>query len=65
MIQLTDNLAMTADEYCYIVGQPRTRPGKGLTMEKPRYYSTAAQAVTAALETALRHGVADGTITSL
>lgn len=65
MIRLTDKLAMTADEYGYIIGQPRTRPDKGLVLEKPKYYPTAAQAVSAALQMALRKGVADGTITTL
>ena len=65
MIQMTDNLAMTADEYSYIVGQPRTRPDKGVVLVKPRYYPTAAQAVSAALQMTLRKGVADGTITTL
>lgn len=54
-----------ADDYSYIVGQPRTRPDKGLVLEKPRYYPTAALAVSAALQLSLRGMVADGTITTL
>lgn len=65
MIQLTDKLALTADEHCYIVGEPRQRPGRPLELKDPRYYSTAAQAVQGALNTAMRQSVADGSITSL
>lgn len=65
MIQLTKGLAMTADEHCYIVGQPRQRADKGTVLRKPTYHPTAAQAVSAALDRTLRQGVADGTITTL
>lgn len=65
MIQLTDNVAVTADQYQYIVGTPRTRPDKGITINKPRYYTTLAGAVKGALSQALRDKVADGTITTL
>lgn len=65
MIQLTTHLAMTADDYCYIVGKPRQRAAKGFKMDKPKYYSTADKAVTAALDRALRDAVADGSITTL
>ena len=37
MIQLTKDLAMTADGHCYIVGQPRQRPDKGLLLDNPTY----------------------------
>lgn len=56
---------MTADENCFILGRPRTRADKGLTLDNPRYYSTAAQAVRAALLSAMRQGVAEGSITTL
>lgn len=65
MIQLTDNLVVTADQYQYIVGTPRTRPDKGITIDKPRYYTTLAGAVKAAVSQAMRDKVADGTITTL
>lgn len=65
MIQLTDNLVVTADQYQYIVGTPRTRPDKGITIDKPRYYTTLAGAVKGALSQALRDKVADGTVTTL
>ena len=65
MIQLTDNLVVTADQYQYIVGTPRTRPDKGITIDKPRYYTTLAGAVKGALSQALRAKVSDGTIPTL
>lgn len=65
MVQLTKELAMTADNHCFIVGRPRQRVGKALEMMEPSYYSTAAQAVQGALNRAMRKGVADGSITTL
>lgn len=65
MIQLTDNLVVTADQYQYIVGTPRTRPDKGITIDKPRYYTTLAGAVKGTLSQALRDKVPDGTVTTL
>jgi len=41
MIQLTEDLAMIADDHCYIVGKPRQRPGRPVEMENPTYYTTA------------------------
>ena len=65
MIQLTKDLAMTADEHGYIVGQPRQRPDKGTVLDRPTYHATAAQAVSAALARTMRQAVEDGTITTL
>lgn len=65
MIQLTKELAMTADGHCYIVGQPRQRADKGMILRDPTYHTTAAEALRTAVQRALRQGVADGTITSL
>lgn len=65
MIQLTQELAMTADEHGYIVGKPRQSADKVVRLDKPTYYPTAAQAVSSACARALRQGVADGTITTL
>ena len=65
MIQLTKDLAMTADEHCYIVGKLRQRADRGTILDKPTYHTTAAQAVSAALNRALRQGVSDGSITTL
>lgn len=65
MIQLTENLAMTADEHCYIVGKPRKSVGRGEELRNCTYHSTAAQAVSAALSHAMRQDVADGSITTL
>ena len=43
MIQLTEKLVMTADKHCYIVGEPKQRPGRPFEIKEPKYYSTAAQ----------------------
>ena len=37
MIYLTDKLAVTADSECYMVGKPRQRAGKGVSVDNPRY----------------------------
>lgn len=65
MIQLTEKLVMIADKHCYIVGEPKQRPGRPLEIKEPKYYSTAAQAVQGALYTAMRQSVEDGSITAL
>lgn len=65
MIQLTKGFAMIADDYCYTVGKPRQRADGRIVLDKPTYYSTAAQAVSGALVRAMRQGVADGSITTL
>lgn len=72
MIQLTKDLWLKADDHCYIVGklnkQRRNGPEGGRRareLDKPTYYSTAAQAVSGALRRAMRQGVADGSITTL
>ena len=64
MIQLTEKLVMTADKHCYIVGEPKQRPGRPFEIKEPKYYSTAAQAVQGALYTAMRQSVEDGSITT-
>lgn len=65
MIYLTDKLAVTADSECYMVGKPRQRAGKGVSVDNPRYYPTLAQAVRGAVSTTLRQKVAASEITSL
>lgn len=65
MIQLVGGLALDADEYSFIVGKPRQRPGRGTILDRPRYYASISQAAQGALEQALRQGVADGEIGSL
>lgn len=65
MIQLTKRLVMTADDHCYIVGEPYQKAGRPLEIRKPTYYSTAAQAVQGALKRTMRKAVADGEITTL
>lgn len=65
MITLTDKLAVTADSECYMVGRPAQRRGKGVELRSPRYYSTLAQAVRAAVSATLRQKVAENEITTL
>lgn len=65
MIQLTKDLWLSADDYCYIVGKPEHSADKPVRIRKPTHHATAAQAVSAALNRALRMGVADGSITTL
>ena len=72
MIYLTDKLAITADSVCYIVGSPveavQESGGKRCKAPKlrsPRYYSTLAQAVRAAVSATLRQKVAEDEITTL
>ena len=35
---LTDKLAVTADGECYMVGRPRQRAGRAVSVDNPRYY---------------------------
>lgn len=72
MIYLTDKLAVTADSECYMVGRPvemvQESGGKRCKAPKlrsPRYYSTLAQAVRAAVSATLRQKVAENEITTL
>lgn len=65
MIQLTDGLAMTADEHGYMIGKPRQKPGKGIVMDSPTCYVTVAQAAQGALDRAMRKAVASGCVTTL
>lgn len=64
MIQLTEDLAMTANEYGYIVGTPRTKAGNGVVLDHPTYHATAAQAVSSALQRTMHKAVQDGTVTT-
>ena len=65
IIQLTPNLAMIADDHCFIVGKPRIKSGSPIKIEKPRYYTTVAQAVRGALQQAMREKVQNSEITTL
>lgn len=69
MIQLTDNLAIFADEHQYILATPRasvSKDGKPTTrMSNPRYFSTLTTALKQAVALSVRSGVADGSITAL
>ncbi len=65
MIQLTKDLAMTADQYGYTVGKPFKEKDNYVRLKNPTYYGTAAQAVRGALSRTLHQGIADGSITTL
>ena len=65
MIYSTDKLAVTADGECYMVGRPRQRAGRAVSVDNPRYYPTLAQAVRGAVATTLRQKVATSEITTL
>lgn len=63
MVYLTEAFVLSADEYSFIVGKPRARPGRGIVIDSATYYTTAAKAASAAVLRAMRQGVADGSIT--
>ncbi|SCI04444.1 Uncharacterised protein [uncultured Ruminococcus sp.] len=65
MIQLTDNLFVTADERNYIVGTARQRADRGIVMDSPSYFTTMSQAVRYAVSLALKERVANDQITTL
>lgn len=65
MIQLTDNLFVTADERNYIVGKPREKASKGSLLLSPSYFTTITQAVRYAVSRALKEQVANNQITTL
>lgn len=68
MIQLTENLAVTADDLQYIVGRPIQRERNGsqvIEIRRPRYCPTLAGAVKYAVDQALRDKVAADEITTL
>lgn len=45
MIYLTDKLAVTADGECYMVGRPRQRAGRAVSVDNPRYYRSFVQEI--------------------
>lgn len=69
MIQLTDKIAVTADENQYIVGRPRQKTDENgketVRINNPCYYTTLAAAVKSVVAQAMRDNVADGSITTL
>lgn len=66
MIQLTEKLALDADENQFIVGEPRMG-GKAqrFILRNPSYHVTLEAALAHALKSCLRQGVAEGSITTL
>lgn len=69
MIQLTDKLAVTTDNECYIVGKIVPTGGgktsKAPKLRDPHYFTTMAKAVRYAVSSTLRQGVANSEITTL
>ena len=68
MVQLTEDLAVIADDLQYIVGRPVTRERGGepvLEIRRPRYYPTLAAAVRGAVSQAMRDKVAANDISTL
>ena len=65
MIQLTDTLALTADEHNYIVGKPRGNVSKGSLLSSPSYFTNITQAVLYAVSQAMRERVAKNQVTTL
>ena len=65
MIQLTNDFYMTADNHQYIVGTLWQRPGRDASLENPRYYTTAREAVLDTVTRAMRLKVSSGEITTL
>lgn len=65
MIYITHKLAVTADEYQYIVGEPRERKGRGVELRHRRYYPTMALAIQGAISATLRQRVSEGAIDTL
>lgn len=65
MIQLTDTLALTADEHNYIVGRARQRAARGIVIESPSYFTSITQAVLYAVSQAMRERVAKNQVTTL
>ena len=68
MIQLTENLAVIADDLQYIVGKSVQRERNGeavIEMRRPQYYPTLAGAVRGAVSQAMRDKVEENEITTL
>lgn len=67
MIQLTENLAVIADDLQYILGKPIQRERNGATVteiRRPRYYPTFEGAVRGAVAQTLRDKVQSEEITT-
>ena len=66
MIELMENLCITADRNQYILGKMRQRTGEArVEVVDPQYFATIDVAVKAAISRILRGKVQDGQITSL
>ena len=68
MIQLTDKLAVAADENQYIVGVSTTGIRNGVEcarINRPKYFTTLSGAVKCAVSIAMREKVATSEITTL
>lgn len=65
MIQLTDTLALTADEHNYIVGRARQRAGRGIELDSAGYFTSITQTVLYAVSQDMRERVAKNQVTTL
>ena len=65
MIKLTENLCITADSNCYILGVPYTNKKGELVIQRPSYYGNMGMALNAAVDRIVRSKVSDGSITTL
>lgn len=65
MIHLIGNYYMTADKNAYTVAQAVQRDAGKVSMNRARYYTTLARAVTETAEIALRDKIAADEITTL
>lgn len=68
MIQLTEDLYLSADKHQYILGTlvKKSREGEEYTeLSNPQYFTTMPAAITAAVSRILLYQVKDGDITSL
>jgi len=68
VVKLTDKLAVTADDFQYIVGTPsieNQRGGEYARMRHPKFFPTMADAVKYAASAAVRDKLSAGEIASL
>lgn len=65
MIQLTKDFVMIADGECYAVGKARNSIATASKLIKPKYYTTAAQAVRGTIQLAMMQSVKNEEVTTL
>lgn len=65
MIKLTENIALSADERCFIIGRPREKAGKGRELLQAGYFASVSEALKYAVSLHLRDQIKTGQITTL